>query len=112
VGIFAGVRHTQLVLCGSARASGRRDWHFDVAAFSGQPKSISSNALINVKMLVFYGVRVCLAAACARAEATFYASVVEHLNPRIGRYLLIMLLFSPAMYIASAGTFPIVIVTL
>jgi hypothetical protein len=44
-----------------------------------------------------------LAALSAIGEAMLYWSVLRHFSSRIGLYMLIMLCFSPGMFIANQG---------
>ncbi|KAK9719431.1 mannosyltransferase [Basidiobolus ranarum] len=58
------------------------------------------------KMQIFYFMRMCFALISSYCEASFYRAVVDHVNPRIGRYTLVILLGSAGMYSASVAYLP------
>ncbi|KAI9144181.1 Alg9-like mannosyltransferase family-domain-containing protein [Paraphysoderma sedebokerense] len=60
----------------------------------------------NGKVQLFYLIRMCFAGLSAYCEATFYRSVVSNVNPYIGRYVLLFLIFSPGMFHASISYLP------
>jgi alpha-1,2-mannosyltransferase len=44
-----------------------------------------------------------MASFCSYAEARLYRTVVEEINPHVGRYLMVGLFFSAGMFHASTG---------
>ncbi|KAK4048882.1 mannosyltransferase [Microbotryomycetes sp. JL201] len=56
------------------------------------------------KRVAFFAIRLSFATVSTFAEAKFYRSVAEHINPHVGRYVLFSLLFSPGLF-ASATSF-------
>lgn len=44
-----------------------------------------------------------MAAFCSFAEAKFYRTVVEEINPHVGRYVMVALFFSAGMFHAATG---------
>ncbi|CAG8576594.1 11353_t:CDS:2 [Acaulospora morrowiae] len=58
------------------------------------------------KIKVFYAIRVMFATLCAISEALFYVSAVSNLGPRVGRYLIVTMLFSAGMWNASTAFLP------
>ncbi|RKP27837.1 Alg9-like mannosyltransferase family-domain-containing protein [Syncephalis pseudoplumigaleata] len=58
------------------------------------------------KVQVFYAMRFALVVACAACETAFYQSVVDHVNRRVARYLLVALLFSAGMAQAAPALLP------
>ncbi|KAJ3279200.1 mannosyltransferase, partial [Borealophlyctis nickersoniae] len=58
------------------------------------------------KLQLFYLMRGVLGAASAYCEAKLYRAVVEHVNPRVGRFLLVILLVSTGMFVASTAYLP------
>jgi alpha-1,2-mannosyltransferase len=55
---------------------------------------------------VFYFMRIMLGAISAFAEARFYRTVVEEINPHVGRYLLVALAGSAGMFQAAVAYLP------
>ncbi|KAF9928375.1 mannosyltransferase [Linnemannia zychae] len=58
------------------------------------------------RLQVFFVVRIILGAVSAHCEATLYRAVVEEVDPRIGRYLLLTLISSAGTWIASNAFLP------
>nr|KAJ3419801.1 mannosyltransferase [Polyrhizophydium stewartii] len=58
------------------------------------------------KVHIFYLTRLVLGLASAFAESTLVKAVAEHVHPRAASYLLVLLLFSPGMFIAPASLLP------
>ncbi|KAF0412292.1 glycosyltransferase family 22 protein [Gigaspora margarita] len=58
------------------------------------------------KIKVFYAIRVTFAVVCALSESMFYIAASSHLGPRVGRYLIIAMLFSAGMWNASTAYLP------
>ncbi|KAG2171665.1 hypothetical protein INT43_008045 [Umbelopsis isabellina] len=58
------------------------------------------------KIQVFYFMRIMLGAISAFAEARFYRTVVEEINPHVGRYLLVALVGSAGMFQAAVAYLP------
>ncbi|PGH11036.1 hypothetical protein AJ80_07312 [Polytolypa hystricis UAMH7299] len=58
------------------------------------------------KTAQFYFVRVALAVICTACETRLYSSISRSLNPRIGILFLMVVLFSPGMFHASAALLP------
>ncbi|KAJ2963923.1 hypothetical protein NQZ79_g1157 [Umbelopsis isabellina] len=58
------------------------------------------------KIQVFYFLRIMLGAISAFAEARFYRTVVEEINPHVGRYLLVALVGSAGMFQAAVAYLP------
>ncbi|KIJ53458.1 glycosyltransferase family 22 protein [Sphaerobolus stellatus SS14] len=58
------------------------------------------------KRAAFFAVRIFLAVISSFCEAKFYRTIVEVFNERIGRYTLIMLMFSTGMWNASTAFLP------
>ncbi|CAG8607962.1 4173_t:CDS:2 [Diversispora eburnea] len=58
------------------------------------------------KIKVFYTIRVVFAILCALSESMFYVSTVSNLGPRVGRYLIISMLFSAGIWNASTAFLP------
>ena len=55
------------------------------------------------KKIAFFGTRAYLALISSLIETAFYRSIVQNVNERIGRYVLIFLLSSAGMYISTIG---------
>lgn len=55
------------------------------------------------QVIVFQLVRWALALLCALCESVFYRACVHRFGKRIGRYVLVGLLFSVAMFHAGSG---------
>ncbi|KAI7867042.1 Alg9-like mannosyltransferase family-domain-containing protein [Spinellus fusiger] len=64
-------------------------------------KVIASN-----KLQTFYLLRMAMAACSALAEAKFYRTVTEEINPHVGRYIFTALFFSAGMFNASTALLP------
>jgi alpha-1,2-mannosyltransferase len=47
--------------------------------------------------------RMALAAVCSFAEARFYRTITEEINPHVGRYVFCILFFGAGMFNASTG---------
>ncbi|KAF9929538.1 mannosyltransferase [Mortierella alpina] len=58
------------------------------------------------RLQVFFIIRIILGAISAHCEATLYRAVVDEVDPRIGRYLLLALLSSAGTWIASNAFLP------
>ena len=58
------------------------------------------------KTFEFYFIRVVLAMTCAICESRLYSVISKTLNPRIAILFLIILVFSPGMFHASAAYLP------
>ncbi|TPX64524.1 hypothetical protein SpCBS45565_g05804 [Spizellomyces sp. 'palustris'] len=58
------------------------------------------------KITVFYETRGALALASALCEAQLYDAVVKYIGPRVGRYLLFILLLNTGMFISSTAYLP------
>ncbi|CAO3651769.1 unnamed protein product [Cunninghamella echinulata] len=65
-----------------------------------------SKIITSTKLQIFYLVRLSLAGFCSFAEAKFYRTVVEEVNPHVGRYVLVILFFSAGMFHASTAFLP------
>lgn len=53
---------------------------------------------------MFYIIRLVLAGACSFAEARFYRTITEEINPHVGRYVFAILFFGAGMFNASTGS--------
>ncbi|ORX48881.1 hypothetical protein DM01DRAFT_1385425 [Hesseltinella vesiculosa] len=62
--------------------------------------------ITSTKVQVFYLTRLLLATICSFCEARFYRAIVNEVNPHVGRYVLVILLFSAGMYHASVAFLP------
>ncbi|KAI8367633.1 Alg9-like mannosyltransferase family-domain-containing protein [Radiomyces spectabilis] len=60
----------------------------------------------STKLQTFYLIRMALAAFSSFAEAKFYRTVVEEINPHVGRYILVTLFFSAGMFSAATALLP------
>lgn len=58
------------------------------------------------KRHAFFGLRMIFAFTTSFCEARLYRAVVDHVNDRVGRYMLFMLLFSAGMWNASTAFLP------
>ncbi|XP_065202855.1 alpha-1,2-mannosyltransferase ALG9-like [Planococcus citri] len=58
------------------------------------------------RLFLFYLTRCCLAAFCAICETFFYRSVCREFSDNVGRIMLVILLFSPGMFIACTAFLP------
>ncbi|KAG0374846.1 mannosyltransferase [Mortierella sp. AD032] len=58
------------------------------------------------RLQVFFIIRIILGAVSAHCEATLYRAVVDEVDPRIGRYLLLTLITSAGTWIASNAFLP------
>lgn len=70
------------------------------------PAWIYANLLQPNRMLIFYFVRCLLGLFCAFCESYFYRAVCKEFGIKIGRLLLMFLIFSPGMFIASTAFLP------
>ncbi|KAG0020165.1 mannosyltransferase [Entomortierella chlamydospora] len=70
------------------------------------PAEIARLAMSANRLQVFFILRIILGAISAHCEATLYRAVVEEVDPRIGRYLLLALLSSAGTWIASNAFLP------
>ncbi|KAF8959365.1 mannosyltransferase [Entomortierella lignicola] len=70
------------------------------------PAELARLALSANRLQVFFILRIFLGAISAHCEATLYRAVVEEVDPRIGRYLLLALLTSAGTWIASNAFLP------
>lgn len=65
------------------------------------------NVLLNPdKLLAFYFQRCLMGLVCAGCEVYFYKSVCREFGIHVGRLMLVFLLFSPGMFIASTAFLP------
>lgn len=66
------------------------------------------NLFTQNKIFVFFGLRIILGMTCAACESYFYSSVKKspYFGPRVAMILLLFLMFSPGMFIASAAFLP------
>ncbi|ORX99359.1 hypothetical protein K493DRAFT_279646 [Basidiobolus meristosporus CBS 931.73] len=81
-----------------------RSWaYIGIHAFMGK---VFELVIAKKKMQIFFFIRMCFAIICSYCEARFYRAIVEHVNPRIGRYTLVLLLGSAGMYSASVAYLP------
>ncbi|KAG0259565.1 mannosyltransferase [Mortierella polycephala] len=64
---------------------------------------IARLALSANRLQIFFIIRIVLGMVSAHCEATLYRAVVDEVDPRIGRYLLLALLCSAGTWIASNG---------
>ncbi|RUS34300.1 Alg9-like mannosyltransferase family-domain-containing protein [Jimgerdemannia flammicorona] len=69
-------------------------------------KRIYRQITILAQMQVFYLIRMTLGILSAYCEARFYRAVVDEVNPHVGRYVLVALLFSAGMFNASTAYLP------
>lgn len=58
------------------------------------------------KRIAFFGTRSYLGLLSSIIEASFYSSVCQTFNPRVGRYLLVFLIGSAGMYISAVALLP------
>ncbi|WEW54918.1 mannosyltransferase [Emydomyces testavorans] len=65
-----------------------------------------STYFTRTKSAEFYFVRMALAVVCTMCETRLYSVVSRTLNPRIGVLVLLIMLFSPGMFHASAALLP------
>ncbi|KAF9346887.1 mannosyltransferase [Mortierella sp. AD094] len=70
------------------------------------PAEIARLAMSANRLQVFFILRIILGAISAHCEATLYRAVVEEVDPRIGRYLLLALFTSAGTWIASNAFLP------
>ncbi|KAI9019290.1 Alg9-like mannosyltransferase family-domain-containing protein [Phycomyces nitens] len=61
---------------------------------------------VSNKLQSFYLLRMALGAFSSFAEAKFYRTVTEEVNPHVGRYILVILFFSAGMFNASTALLP------
>jgi alpha-1,2-mannosyltransferase len=54
----------------------------------------------------FYGLRIILALICAATETRLYSAICRTLNPRIGVFYLMIVVFAPGFFYASAAFLP------
>ncbi|KAG0290355.1 mannosyltransferase, partial [Dissophora globulifera] len=81
-----------------------RSWAYILAhAF---PAEIARLAMSANSLQVFFILRIILGAVSAHCEATLYRAVVDEVDPRIGRYLLLALISSAGTWIASNAFLP------
>ncbi|KAK3822201.1 MAG: glycosyltransferase family 22 protein [Linnemannia elongata] len=67
---------------------------------------ITRLALSANRLQVFFIIRIILGAVSAHCEATLYRAVVDEVDPKIGRYLLLTLITSAGTWIASNAFLP------
>ncbi|OCK75708.1 glycosyltransferase family 22 protein [Lepidopterella palustris CBS 459.81] len=60
----------------------------------------------STKATEFYFLRVILAFVCALCETRLYSTIVRTLNPRVAIFFLMVMVFSPGMFHASAAYLP------
>ncbi|KAI0375445.1 glycosyltransferase family 22 protein [Pilatotrama ljubarskyi] len=70
------------------------------------PVQISATFLGPEKRPAFFAVRIFLAVISSLCEVTFYRSVVERINYRVGRYVFFLLLLNAGMWTASTAFLP------
>ncbi|KAF9100959.1 mannosyltransferase [Mortierella sp. AM989] len=70
------------------------------------PAEIARLAMSANRLQVFFILRIILGAVSAHCEATLYRAVVEEVDPRVGRYLLLALFTSAGTWIASNAFLP------
>ncbi|KAF9302215.1 mannosyltransferase [Mortierella antarctica] len=70
------------------------------------PAEITRLAMSANRLQVFFILRIILGAVSAHCEATLYRAVVDEVDPRIGRYLLLALVSSAGTWIASNAFLP------
>ncbi|KAI8880026.1 glycosyltransferase family 22 protein [Backusella circina FSU 941] len=62
-----------------------------------------SKIFVSTKLQTFYLIRMLLATVCSFAEARFYRTIVEEINPHVGRYVFCILFFAAGMFNASTA---------
>lgn len=62
--------------------------------------------VVNTKTAEFYLIRVFLAFFCAACQTRLYSAICRSLNPRIGLLFLMITVFSPGVFHASAAFLP------
>lgn len=62
--------------------------------------------VVNTKAAEFYVIRISLAFFCAACQTRLYSAICRSLNPRIGLLFLMITVFSPGMFHASAALLP------
>lgn len=62
--------------------------------------------MVNTKTAEFYVIRFFLAFICAACQTRLYSAICRSLNPRIGLLFLMIIVFSPGMFHASAAFLP------
>lgn len=62
--------------------------------------------LASSKIIEFYLLRVVLATVCAATETRLYSAICRTLNPRIGVFYLMIVLFTPGFFYASVAFLP------
>jgi len=60
----------------------------------------------NSKVAEFYGLRILLALVCAATETRLYSAICRTLNPRIGAFYLMIVVFTPGFFYASVAFLP------
>ncbi|KAF8926438.1 mannosyltransferase, partial [Dissophora ornata] len=70
------------------------------------PAEITRLAMSANRLQVFFILRIILGAVSAHCEATLYRAVVDEVDPRIGRYLLLALFSSAGTWVASNAFIP------
>ncbi|KAI7825165.1 Alg9-like mannosyltransferase family-domain-containing protein [Gamsiella multidivaricata] len=81
-----------------------RSWAYILA--HALPAEITRLAMSANRLQVFFILRIILGAVSAHCEATLYRTVVDEVDPRIGRYLLLVLISSAGTWIASNAFLP------
>ncbi|CAO3593897.1 unnamed protein product [Absidia cylindrospora] len=80
-----------------------RSWaYIFIYAFFG----FFAQLISSTKLQIFYLLRLLMAAFCSFAEAKFYRTVVDEINPHVGRYVMVALFFSAGMFHASTAMLP------
>ncbi|KAF9584545.1 mannosyltransferase [Lunasporangiospora selenospora] len=81
-----------------------RSWAYILA--HAIPAEIARLAMSANRLQVFFILRIILGAVSAHCEATLYRTVVDEVDPRIGRYIFLALLSSAGTWIAANAFLP------
>ncbi|KAJ1975121.1 mannosyltransferase [Dimargaris verticillata] len=84
---------------------GIRSWAYTLL-YTGLAKLLYALSFSGSKLRLFYAVRVVLALVTATCEARFYRSTVRYIHPRVGRYLLVLLMGSAGLFHAAHSFLP------
>ncbi|KAJ1980212.1 mannosyltransferase [Dimargaris xerosporica] len=84
---------------------GIRSWAYTLV-HTAIAKLLYALSFSGSKLQLFYAVRVVLALATAACEARFYRSTVRYIHPRVGRYLLVLLMGSAGLFHAAHTYLP------
>ena len=104
MGVVTSIRHPKLGIRAVTLAIGLSRTH-DPPRGKGLSIFHTLKAILTPKYQrqEFFALRMCLGFISSYCEAKFYRAVVETINERVGRYMLLAMAFSAGMWSASVG---------